>query len=71
MDQVEEQFGPVTQDQKVVLEALSTHITQRISASLARQLREMPRHPELAKAVQQIFRLEELESDRNATKLCD
>ena len=42
MDQLKEQFGPFTVDQEVALEALSAHITQRISATLARQLKQMP-----------------------------
>lgn len=58
MDQLKEQFGPFTEDQEVALQALSAHITQRISASLARQLKEMPGRPELTTAIQQLFQLE-------------
>lgn len=58
MDQLKEQFGPFTEDQEVALQALSAHITQRISASLARQLKEMPGRPELTSAIQQLFQLE-------------
>jgi len=58
MDQLKEQFGPFTEDQEVALHALSAHITQRISASLARQLKEMPGRPELTTAIQQLFQLE-------------
>ena len=58
MDQLKEQFGPFTEDQAVALEALSAHITQRISATMARQLKEMPGHAELTSAIQQLFQLE-------------
>ncbi len=58
MDQLKEQFGPFTEDQELALEALSAHITQRISAALARQLKELPGRPELTTAIQQLFQLE-------------
>jgi glutamyl-tRNA reductase len=58
MDQLKEQFGPFTEDQEVALEALSAHITQRISSTLARQLKEMPGRPELTTAIQQLFQLQ-------------
>jgi glutamyl-tRNA reductase len=58
MDQLKEQFGPFTEDQKVALRVLSTHIAQRISSALARQLKEMPGRPELTSAIQQLFELE-------------
>lgn len=58
MDQLKEQFGPFTEDQELALQALSAHITQRISATLARQLKEMPGRPELTTAIQQLFQLE-------------
>jgi glutamyl-tRNA reductase len=70
MDQLKEQFGPFTEDQEVALEAFSAHITQRISASLARQLKEMPGRPELTSAIQELFQLEELASKLSA-KICD
>lgn len=69
MDQLKEQFGPFTEDQEVALQALSSHITQRISATLARQLKEMPGRPELTSAIQQLFELEDLRSVN--AKLCD
>lgn len=59
MDQLKEQFGPFTVDQEVALEALSAHITQRISATLARQLKQLPGNPEMASAIHQLFQLEE------------
>jgi glutamyl-tRNA reductase len=58
MDQLREQFGPFTEDQEVALETLSAHISQRISAALARQLKEMPGRNELTGALQQLFQLE-------------
>ena len=58
MDVLKEQFGPFTEDQEVALQALSAHITQRISASLARQLKEMPGRNELTTAIQQLFQLQ-------------
>ena len=58
MDQLREQFGPFTEDQEVALETLSAHISQRISAALARQLKEMPGHNELTGALQQLFQLD-------------
>ena len=58
MDQLREQFGPFTDDQEVALETLSAHIAQRISAALARQLKETPGRNELTGALQQLFQLE-------------
>jgi glutamyl-tRNA reductase len=58
MDQLREQFGPFTEDQEVALETLSAHISQRISAALARQLKEMPGQTELTGALQKLFQLE-------------
>jgi glutamyl-tRNA reductase len=58
MDQLKEQFGPFTEDQEVALAALSAHITQRIAATMARQLKEMPGRHELTSAIQQLFQLE-------------
>jgi glutamyl-tRNA reductase len=68
MDQLKEQFGPFTVDQEVALEALSAHITQRISATLGRQMKQLPGNPELASAIQQLFQLDELslKTDPNA-----
>jgi glutamyl-tRNA reductase len=60
MDQLKEQFGPFTEDQELAIEALSSHISQRISATLARQLKEMPGRVELTSAIHQLFQLEEI-----------
>jgi glutamyl-tRNA reductase len=70
MDQLREQFGPFTEDQELALEALSSHIAQRISSTLARQLKEMPGHPELTSALQQLFQLELLAA-KKVGQSCD
>jgi glutamyl-tRNA reductase len=66
MDQLKEQLGPFTIGQKVALEALSSRITQRISATLARQLKEIPGSPELTGAIQELFQPEVLEPKAEA-----
>jgi glutamyl-tRNA reductase len=58
LDQLREQFGPFTDDQEIALQALSTHITQRIAATLSRQLKEIPGRPEVASAIRQLFQLQ-------------
>ena len=58
MDQLREQFGPFSDDQQAALKTLSTHIAQRISAALARQLKETSGQNELTGALQQLFQLE-------------
>ena len=58
LDQLREQLGPFTEDQELALESLSAHITQRIAATLSRQLKEMPGRSELTSAIQQLFQLE-------------
>jgi len=70
MDVLTEQFGPFTEDQRVALETLSAHITQRISATLARQLKEMPGRPELTGAIQQLFQVQ-MNSSRGNTNTGD
>lgn len=70
MDQLKDQFGPFTVDQEVALEALSAHITQRISATLARQLKQMPGSPELTSAIQKLFQLEVRKSKADVV-VCD
>jgi glutamyl-tRNA reductase len=70
MDQLKEQFGPFTEDQELALQTLSSHITQRISATLARQLKELPGCPELTTALQQLFELDVSKANVN-TKVCD
>jgi glutamyl-tRNA reductase len=70
MDQLNEQFGPFTEDQAVALAALSAHITQRISATMARQLKEMPGRSELTAAIQHLFQLE-VHNSKAAPKVTD
>ncbi len=57
-----EEFGPFTGEQAETLRVLSAHITQRIAASLARRLKEMPDCGDgkmaLASALQELFELE-------------
>ena len=36
------EFGPFTEDQDQALSTLTSHITQRIAGSLARELKELP-----------------------------
>jgi len=58
MGKLREQFGPFSEDQEVALQALSTHISHRIAAALARQMRETADRNELTSAVQKLFQLE-------------
>ena len=56
--------GPFTDEQFAVLETLTGRITQRISGSLARELKEVPEKQEqdrMTAAVQRLFHLEQLE----------
>lgn len=66
MDRLTEQLGPFTEDQEAALVALSAHIAQRISATLARQLKEMPGRLELTGAIQQLFQLQVHNSQEQA-----
>jgi glutamyl-tRNA reductase len=55
------EFGPFTEDQDQALAALTTHITQRIAGSLARELKGLPEREEqdvLTAAVGRLFQLE-------------
>jgi glutamyl-tRNA reductase len=73
-DQLKEQFGPFTVDQELAIETLSSHIAQRISATLARQLKEMPGCPELTAAIQQLFQLDAVHSaahSKTDPKVCE
>jgi glutamyl-tRNA reductase len=56
-----QEFGPFTEEQDDVLNALASHITQRIAGSLARELRELPDRTGqdmLTVAVQKLFQLD-------------
>ena len=61
LDVLRQEFGPFTEDQDQALTALTTHITQRIASSLARELKELPERTEqdmLTAAVGRLFHLE-------------
>jgi glutamyl-tRNA reductase len=56
-----EEFGPFSQDQEQMFEAVTSRITKRIAGSLARELKELPEQVEqqrMTAAVQQLFHLE-------------
>ena len=61
LEVLRKEFGPFTEDQDQALTALTTHITQRIAGSLARELKELPERAEqdvLTAAVGKLFQLE-------------
>jgi glutamyl-tRNA reductase len=61
VDFVRKEYGPFTDDQDQVLTVLATHITQRISGSLARELRDLPDRAGqdmLTVALHRLFQLE-------------
>ncbi len=62
LEVLRKEFGPFTEDQDQALTALTTHITQRIAGSLARELKELPERTEqdmLTAAVGRLFHLEQ------------
>ncbi|MGO9518162.1 MAG: glutamyl-tRNA reductase [Candidatus Korobacteraceae bacterium] len=62
LEVLREEFGPFTEDQDQALTTLTSHITQRIAGSLARELKELPERGEqeaLAAAVKRLFQLEQ------------
>jgi len=62
LDVLRKEFGPFTEDQDQALSALTSHITQRITGSLARELKELPERAEqevLTTAVGRLFHLEQ------------
>jgi glutamyl-tRNA reductase len=61
LDSFKEENGPFTQDQDEMLSAVMSRVTQRITGSLARELKERPERVEqdqLALAVQRLFHLQ-------------
>jgi glutamyl-tRNA reductase len=61
VDFVRKEYGPFTDDQDQVLTILATHITQRISGSLTRELRDLPDRAGqdmLTVALHRLFQLE-------------
>ena len=62
LEVLRKEFGPFTEDQDQALTALTSHITQRIAGSLARELKELPERQEqdvLTAAVGRLFHLEQ------------
>jgi glutamyl-tRNA reductase len=62
LEVLRKEFGPFTEDQDQALSALTSHITQRIAGSLARELKELPEREEqdhLTAAVGRLFHLEQ------------
>ena len=58
---VRKEYGPFTDDQDQILTTLASHITQRISGSLARELRDLPDRTGqdiLTVAIHRLFQLE-------------
>ena len=61
-------FGPFTEDQDEALSVLTSHITQRIAGSLARELKELPERAEqdvMTAAVGKLFQLEPVGAGKN------
>jgi glutamyl-tRNA reductase len=61
---VRKEYGPFTDDQDQILTTLASHITQRISGSLARELRDLPDRTGqdmLTVAIHRLFQLESSE----------
>jgi glutamyl-tRNA reductase len=61
LNTLEDQYGPFTEDQQLALHSLASHITQRIAAGMARELKEQPEQADqkqLTDAVQKLFHLE-------------
>ena len=62
LDVLRKEFGPFTEDQDQALSTLTSHITQRIAGSLARELKESPQREDqdvLTAAVGRLFHLEQ------------
>jgi glutamyl-tRNA reductase len=64
LEAFKQEAGPLSQEQASSLQALASRITQRISNSLARELKQHPEKVDqdrMREAVQQLFHLEQLE----------
>jgi glutamyl-tRNA reductase len=71
LETLRQELGPFTEDQDQAMSALTTHITQRIAGSLARELKELPERSEqemLTLAVQRLFHLEQPNPAAAATR---
>ena len=72
LDSYRQENGPFTQDQDEMLSAIMSRITQRITGSLARELKELPEQVEqqqMTTAVQRLFHLQTPESAIAGTSL--
>ena len=72
LDSFRQENGPFTQDQDEMLSAVMSRITQRITGSLARELKELPEKVEqqqMTTAVQRLFHLQTPESAVAGTSL--
>jgi glutamyl-tRNA reductase len=68
LDVLRKEFGPFTEDQDLALSTLTSHITQRIAGSLARELKELPEPAEqdvLTAAVGRLFQLQPVGAGKN------
>jgi glutamyl-tRNA reductase len=64
VEAIKQELGPLSDEQLRTLQTLASHITQRISNSLARELKELPEKVEqerMTQAVQRLFHLEHME----------
>jgi glutamyl-tRNA reductase len=65
LEAFKQQAGPLSEEQVSSLETLASRITQRLSNSLARELKDLPEKVEqdrMTEAVQRLFHLEQLEN---------
>ncbi len=72
LESLRQELGPFTEDQDQAMSALTTHITQRIAGSLARELKELPERSEqemLTLAVQRLFHLEQPQAAAAGTRV--
>ena len=72
LDSFRQENGPFTQDQNEMLNAVLSRMTQRITASLARELKELPEKMEqdqMTAAVQRLFHLQTPDTALAGTRL--
>ena len=61
LEKLGEDIGPFTEDQRLLLDTLSSHVAHRLAASLGRQLKELPGHTQqiaLADVIEHLFQLD-------------
>lgn len=71
LDSFREQNGPFSKDQNEMLSTMMSRMTQRIAASLARELRELPEKVEqeqMTMALQRLFHLSTLQTASSGAK---